>query len=179
MSKEGNIAKGWWHYLNDPKTEDRASLARLRRCKTALEAASIPAGLRLARKLCAGAEDQNLDKALALAILLAHVREDAPQKPMRAVGWKTFPSGKDAGETPVLSELRFRKLLQTTPQDRFDKFKRLVRLMKGAANVAELAQDFWDWDDELRGDKVKKRWAFDYYAAANPQPQNEPEGDAA
>jgi len=174
MSDVGKIAWDWWRYLNDPKTGDRASLARLRRCETALDAASIPAGLRLARKLCAGAEDQNLDKALELAILLAQVRGDAPQKPMRAVGWKTFPSGKDAGEPPVLSELRFRQLLQTTPENRLEKFKRLVRLMKGAANVAELAQDFWFW-----GDKVKKHWAFGYYAAANPQPQTEPEGDAA
>lgn len=170
MSEEGSKAFGWWRYLTDPKTEDRASLAKLRRCENAVDAASTLEAIRLARALgCSVGDSRDADKALELAILLAHVRENEADRPMRAVGWKGFP-GSSETEGPVLSELRFQRLLQTTPNEKLEAFKRLVRLTKGKANVAALATDFWFW-----GDAVKKRWAFDYYNAANSQMKNEGE----
>jgi len=123
--------------------------------------------LRLARMLdCDTPGTQDARAALELAVLLAHVREDDPHPLMRAAGWKSFPgsskeSEASAEQRPLLSELRFRRLLQTTRDERLEAFKRLVRQLKGKVNVVDLANSYLFW-----GDKVRERWAFDYYAAS-------------
>lgn len=173
MSDIGYQAFLWWDTLRG----DRASMARLRRCQSAVEASSILSAIRLARRLgVTVADSRDADKALELAILLAHVRENEAMEPMQKLGWTTFPGGAaaDAGTGPVLSELRFQRLLKVTQADKLPAFRRLVHLMKGQANVKELAAAFWFW-----GDAVKKRWAFSYYNAAAQQPKNDIEGDAA
>jgi CRISPR type I-E-associated protein CasB/Cse2 len=159
MSEQANIARKWWYALNNKEHVDRAALASLRRCEYAAEALTVFQAVKLARVL--GHE------ALELAILLAHVKEDDPKnRIMRAAGWKSFPGDKketeaSADQRPVLSELRFRRLLKTTCEERLDTFKRLVRILKGKVNVADLADSYLFW-----GDKVRERWAFDYYAAS-------------
>jgi len=111
-------------------------------------------------------DDWRITSALDLARVLAHIREDDPrQRPMQAAGWKSFPGDRresDAGEgRPRLSEARFRRLLHSgRGEERVSAFARLIALLGGTVNVAELANDFWHWND-----RTKRRWAFDYYAA--------------
>lgn len=94
---------------------------------------------------------------------------------MQAAGWKTFAGSRkesDAGaDRPVLAEGRFRRLLQTTDgEDQVAAFVRLVALLGGTVNIDALARDFLDWNHPTRGDRVRERWAFLYYAAADAAP---------
>ncbi|WP_374310244.1 type I-E CRISPR-associated protein Cse2/CasB [Methylocella sp.] len=47
-------------------------------------------------------------------------------------------------------------------------FRRLVALLGGTANVADLAESLLDWPDETRGESRRRRWVFDYYGQASP-----------
>jgi CRISPR system Cascade subunit CasB len=103
---------------------------------------------------------------------------------MQAAGWRSFPNDRresDAGEDrPRLSEARFRRLLEVgSGEEQVAAFVRLVRLLDGEMNVAVLATDFLDWTDPVRGERVRSRWAFDYYAAGMAAPAVPPgsEGD--
>jgi CRISPR system Cascade subunit CasB len=140
----------------------------LRRCRSNIEAATEPAALLLAKRLRAfapGAHTNVAERALGLARVLACVRTEASDSPLRTLGWRSFPGDRaeaDSGaERPRLGETRFRRLLTVTPgEEQVVAFRRLVALMDETANVSALASDFWYW-----GDRTKQRWAFDYYNA--------------
>lgn len=176
----GDIAYEWWRALADPKQGDPGTLARLRRCRAPVDAATIMAAVALARRLGAlraetRANDPRVDVALDLARVLAHVREHADERPMRAAGWKSFAGDRkesDAGEDrPRLAEGRFRRLLQTgAGEEQVTAFIRLVDLLGASVNVRALAPDFLDWSHPERGPEVRRRWAFDYYAASSAAP---------
>ncbi len=114
---------------------------------------------------------------LDLTRVLAHVREDdRSMRPMQAAGWKEFPgerkeSDVDVSKRPRLSQVRFRRLLTTSGgEDLVRAFIRLVALLDGKVNVEALGRDFRDWNHVSRGDAVRQRWAFDYYAASSANP---------
>jgi CRISPR system Cascade subunit CasB len=168
----GSLAASWWRRYCDPTDGDSAVRARLRRCHSSVEAATMPEALHLVRMLVpvgakAPGDARKVDTALGLARVLAHVTQDSDTPPMRAAGWRSFPNetrGDTAvgAERPRLSEIRFRRLLLTgRGEEQVAAFTRLVRLLDGSVNVAALAEDFWYWNE-----RTKKRWAFDYYAAA-------------
>lgn len=166
----GAIAWRWWRALADREHGDRAVMARLRRCTRPADALAIPQAIALVRQLGA----HRPEDALGLAILLAHVREDDREhRLMRAAGWKRFPGQRQesaAGEDrPLLSELRFRRLLRTAWNDRLPAFIRLVRLLGDKAKVSDLAESFLYW-----GDPVRQRWAFDYFHARPSTPEEGP-----
>lgn len=194
----GARAREWWtdHFApaggEGPRTPDSAARARLRRAGSAADAAAISAAVDLARRLGtlareARGSDWRAEAALNLARVLAHVREDDhARRPMQAAGWQTFPGNRresEAGDQrPVLSEARFRRLLQTgTREEQVSAFARLVTLLGGSVNVAELATDFMRWSDDSQRDRVRTRWAFDYFHAwgsAPSIPLNATEDDA-
>lgn len=172
----GGRALDWWRYYCDPSREghDPGTRAQLRRCDSPVDAAAVPAAVSLARRVGAFTGDEGDAwrdaAALNLARVLAHVREHADQQPMRAAGWKTFAGDRseaDAGEDrPLLSEVRFRRLLTTGPgEEQVAAFVRLVALLDGAANVAALADAFLKWEHPYFGEQVRKDWATDYFAA--------------
>lgn len=169
----GGHALDWWRSYCDPATADPGARAQLRRCESPTDAAAIAAAVGLARRLgafAAGADDRRITDALNLARVLAHVREHAPGPPMRAAGWKSFAGDRresDAGEDrPLLSEVRFRRLLATgLEEEQIAAFVRLVAILDGAVDVAALAEDFLDWSHPWRGERVRKEWAVDYFAA--------------
>lgn len=167
----------WWQRLRDPKNGDPGALARLRRSRSTVEAIQTPEAIALARRLGALprdglAPDWRMRAALDLARVLAHVREhESTRHPMRAAGWKTFAGSRresDAGDDrPLLSEARFRRLLQTGDgEEKVSAFTRLVVLLGGVVKVDDLARDFIRWNHPEYGDRVRERWAFLYYAAA-------------
>jgi CRISPR type I-E-associated protein CasB/Cse2 len=148
-----------------------------------METLSIPAAVGLARRLGAIREpldERRLGDALGLARVLAHVTTDTGVTAMRAAGWGSFPGERreadaDPAQRPRLSEVRFRRLLQTgSGEEQVFMFTRLIRLIGGEVNVAALARDYlaWYWDS------TRHRWAFEYYAAAVAAPAFvQPTGD--
>ena len=164
--RAGALATAWWRHTCGPDAADSSARARLRRCRNNVEAATEPLALLLARRLGAfapGAHPNDAERAIGLARVLACVRTEASEAPLRALGWRKFPGDRaEAGaERPRLGETRFRRLLTVAGgEEQVVAFRRLVALMDETANVSALANDFWYW-----GDRTKQRWAFDYYNA--------------
>ncbi|HEX6536949.1 MAG TPA: type I-E CRISPR-associated protein Cse2/CasB [Gemmatimonadaceae bacterium] len=167
----GRRALAWWTRHCHPRDGDPATRAKLRRCRSAVEALSVPAAVALARVLIGqgvlpGVDDWRWSAGLDLARVLAHVAEHDPARSvMRSAGWRTFPGDRKESEAgddrPRLSEARFRRLVETgRGEEQVDAFTRLIALLDGSVNVSMLAEDFWYWSD-----RTKRRWAFDYYAA--------------
>lgn len=175
-SSRGERALVWWKRHCDPLDGDRGTRARLRRCRSTVEALGVPAAIDLARRLgvprdAPRDDDWRWSVGLDLARVLAHVAaHDPSQRPMRSAGWKKFPGDRresDAGDDrPRLPEARFRRLLSASRgEEQVTAFIRLVTLLGGTVNVAALAEDFWYWSD-----RTKRSWAFDYYAAGSATP---------
>ena len=161
------IASGWWFALQprpDGSGGDRGSLARLRRCTTAADAAMEPATLDLARQL--GAGWSLLGRVAVAAAVLAHVRDDVRgASAARQLG--PGPTGE-----ATMSWLRFRRLLQAATEDeQVMAFRRAVALASGRMNVPDLAGSLLAWTEDRR-----RRWIMDYHnapAAAGASPTRE------
>lgn len=164
-------------------TNDPGARARLRRCRSTLDAVLEPKAIHLARRLGtlsrqARADDDAIADALNLARVLAHVKtHTGALRPMQAAGWKHFPGDRregDVGEAaPLLSEVRFRRLLTTgTGEPLVAAFIRLIRQLGGEVNIRQLSRDFRFWSHPAFGPAIRQQWAFDYYAATQSAPQN-------
>lgn len=163
----GPKAAGWWHDLQPSDTRgggpgDRGALARLRRCATVMEAASEPATIGLCRRL--GGNEGDLDRVALIAAVLAHVRADIPgPRVARQIG-------RQRDGSAVMSDLRFRRLLQAETEDeRLAAFRRLVAIADRTLNVSDLAGSLWNWSDERR----RRAWIYAYHDAPDGQTQGE------
>ena len=101
-------ARRWWNRYCHPRDGDPAVRARLRRCQSSTDAMTIPAAMELAKwlgVLQAGWENNpQWERALGLACVLAHVKEDIRERPMQIAGWKRFPDSRresDGGHAPA------------------------------------------------------------------------------
>lgn len=149
------IAHQWWQALAGERSgQARAALARIRRAVSPVEVMQEPAALRLVSRLMARNVDP--DRVAMLAGVLAHVSEHQDLPVARALGRRTLDD-----DGALLSEGRFRRLLQTDAAELLDPMRRLVRMTKGKANVRDLAVAVLFW-----GDRVKKDWIFHYYGIA-------------
>jgi hypothetical protein len=88
---------------------------------------------------------------------------------MQAAGWHRFPfdtnAEASAEQRPRLSETRFRRLIRAERDEGelTSAFIRLVTLLDGEVSVPRLSEAFWFWD--VGDERVRRRWAFEYYAA--------------
>jgi len=152
------IAFDWWRRLT--RSDDshlgqrRAALARIRRAATPIEVMQEPEALRLIERL-----PRNPDRVAVLAGTLAFVRETDERSVARAIG----RSSLDDEDSALMSEGRFRRLLQTQDTELMDTMRRLAHMAKGKLNVRDLSSAILDWGEGYRGDRVKRRWIFDYY----------------
>jgi CRISPR type I-E-associated protein CasB/Cse2 len=142
--------------------EDRATLARLRRARTPMEALAIDGFMGLHRRL--GAGERNIRLHAELACVLAHVRKLNGQSLAGALGHQE--GGR--GSPRRFSEQRFRRLLQIERADTGEltlALIRIVRLLRGEANPRDLAEAMLFW-----GDRLKTSWAYRYFGeyAADP-----------
>lgn len=182
FDKEASHAKTWWKALQ-PREEngkvipgDRAAIARLKRCGTALEAATEPAVAQLLAKLFPDASRETrivmLPRVAALAAVLAHVRDDASGSGFaKALG---NPRGGD-GSTPLLSPVRFKRLQATRGADEtLVSFRRAVQLLDKTADIKDLARVLLAWDDDALGDRTRTIFAFDYHGAGLAAPDSDP-----
>lgn len=153
-----SIAYEWWRGLNPEGASrsgpGRAALARMRRAATPIEVMQEPEALRLVARL----PWRDPERVAVLAGILAQVRESDERRVARAVGRKSLDDDRSA----LLSDSRFRRLLQTPGPELMEPMRRLARMAKGKLNVHDLASAVLYW-----GDGVKKRWIFDYYGVAD------------
>ncbi len=158
----GETARRWWRrHQPDAPRPDAAGFAQLRRAVTPVEALMVPATHALDAALAEARPDRSRDwQALGvLAATLAHVRVDAPARRTAAI------FGEKRGDRPVLSPLRFQRLLQADGWPaRMAAFRRAIAVADGHANVADLADSLLAWTDIAR-----TRWMFAYFGAPSPR----------
>ena len=144
----GDILLRWWQELS----EDTGGRAALRRAPDITAVVMLPAYQRLHRRLlAAGWPDQpwHNDRLAAAAGLLVHVRENTGQD---------LPRSMSEGDKPVVSPLRFMRLLESPDGDAlFSGLRRVLPLIQHRTDLLALASDVVNW-----GDTVKKRWAYAY-----------------
>ena len=175
--------------------------AQLRRAPSLGAVAFLPGYHALLQRLeASGLEASELDRErlALLATLLARVKRntrpatpadaETPAAPAKAASSRklgpTLPQRLGAkakgSERPLMSEMRFRKLLECeTPEELRLPMIRAIDLLGGELDVLELATDAFGWSQAVR-----KRWAYDYYDAAarteaGPADALETKGDAA
>ncbi len=161
----------WWLALQPRANKDgsryrgdRATLARLRRCATPFDAAFEPATIELFQKLGLERPEKTLPGVAALAVVLAHVREDKKEKFARALG----PPRGGKPEDALLKPLRFRRLIAARgTEETLTAFRRAVEMLGGVADVRDLAGLLLVWDQDEIGDRVRVRFAFDYHDAGD------------
>ncbi|BAZ95176.1 uncharacterized protein FOKN1_2816 [Thiohalobacter thiocyanaticus] len=153
----GEILAEWWEGLQN----DTGGRARLRRCKTPEEVMLEPAFHRLLRRLGALTEKSDdtqlegyeIHRLAAIAGLLAHVRVKR-SKPLA----EQMAESESKGGKPLLSSLRFRRLLKEPFEDIYPSMIRVIRQLDEKANISDLATSIYYW-----GDRVRKRWALAYF----------------
>jgi CRISPR system Cascade subunit CasB len=169
---DSGIAVRWWRALQtyfpdgtpNPHA-DRAALARLRRADLA-GAMQDPATFALFHTLGCTHPDDLPTVALCAAVLPGVREDDRRVHTARQLG---APPG-DPAARPVLSPLRFRRLIEADgEEERLISFRRALALAGGALNVRELAAACLDWSEFRR-----RRWIFEYYAARFAAPSDEP-----
>ena len=164
--RAADVASGWYRQelsetgSRTPRGARRAARARLRRARTPLEVMQEPAALRLIEEL----SGEDPDRVAVLAGVLAFVEEKDDRRIARAIGRAALDD-----EESIVSEVRFRRLLQTPGGELLDPMRRLVRLAGGKANVRDMAFSVLRW-----GDGVRKRWIFDYYGVSTGASPREP-----
>ena len=157
-------ARRWWLRLQPDDARGRrgdpATLARLRRAGSAMQALAEPETLRLWAEL--GVDRKRLRRVATVARVLAHVRAAGPPgRPgalVRAVGPTEF--GK--GESAKLKRLRFERLLATGEEEDLARaMTRLVQLAgrEAAIDPGDLAASIMAWDDE----RTRIDWAIAYH----------------
>jgi CRISPR system Cascade subunit CasB len=153
MSEERNpgaeMMRWWAANLADRQSgRARALAARLRRARGA-DALTEPEVHALARAL----DLRNGERLSHLVRLLAEVKEHSPQTLARRLG----------GAEPVLSTLRFQRLMRAEGEDLIEALRRGISMAEGRCNVAALGLDVLHW-----GEAVRSRWCFHYYGADAP-----------
>ncbi|SOC11108.1 type I-E CRISPR-associated protein Cse2/CasB [Rhodobacter maris] len=147
----GAVALGWWSTHIGPRDMPAAKAlsARLRRAAP-LAVLCEPAVQDLARALNLG--PAQADRLVQLAVLLAELREHTGARLARRLG----------GAEPVLSQLRFQRLIRAEGDELTDLLRRAIAMADRKCNVAALAADLLHWE------AARPRWCFDYFGAEAP-----------
>ena len=113
-----------------------------------------PATLGLARRLGVTPDDvAKLRRIGVIAAVLAHVRKDDPQT--------RFAAQLGEGDPPLLSPLRFGAMMTAElGASQLDAIRRAVAIAGRTANVENIGQGLWRWNDATRVD-----WTFRYWGA--------------
>jgi len=147
-STVGSVLSVWWRQLED----DRGARAELRRCRNVDEVVMTAVFQCLCSRLRpAFAQQSHWEERLAaIAGLLSHIKTTEP-------GLRLARQMSE-GNPPVVSELRFRRLLQRDRAELYPAMIRILRMLKGKADIQDLAYAVFYW-----GNSVKKEWAYAYF----------------
>lgn len=150
---EVQTVKNWWEGFKKFPGDS----ARLRRCHTPGEVAFEPSYHRLIFQLGESGSSYP-DRIAVIAGVISHIRTDSS-----AIRFAVqMGSKKDSSNNPYVSGLRFRRLIQNQErEDLYEPLIRIVHLMGNTANVADLTNGIYWWNE-----KTKKNWAFLYYETA-------------
>ena len=147
------IVREWWASMQN----NRGARAELRRATSLTEVVLLPFHFELRARL-AGTAWRHIEGVALIAGALAHVDHDDPGLSFPAQMARPRGSGQGA----IVSDLRFRRLIQhKTRTDLFVPIIRIVRLLGRTANVSNLAESLYWWNDCTR-----RECAFAYYEQA-------------
>jgi CRISPR system Cascade subunit CasB len=157
------LIKDWWSDLQS----DPGARAKLRRCHKPIEALALPATIDLMLRM--GWKPPELDRydwygerIAAIAMVLAHVRENTERPVARLLG------ATRGLEKPLLSQSRWERLSKVEgSEDIATEFTRLVQILGGTANVVDLALTMLTWDSETTH-RAKQKWIYSYYGVDLP-----------
>lgn len=143
----GEVLQQWWTDLQE-RNGDRAEL---RRAETVADVILLPAFQRACLRFKPFfKEEEHWEARLATVLgLMAHIRHTNPEQALAM---------QMAGSPPVVSELRFRRLIQRNRDDLYVSMIRILRMLGNKANLHDVANSVYYW-----GDKVKRDWAFVYF----------------
>lgn len=158
----------WWQSLQgspagtpakDRWPANNTALARLRKAASPIDTMMEPMAMVLVEKI---GGDLRRDKLLVieLAALLSHVRQNDTRPVATSLG------GYDA-DSRVMHAARFHRLMQTERADRAVALRRAVRMLKGKANVLDIAYAWLVWDSKTLGENMRIDWMFRYVGASN------------
>ena len=150
-----------WVHLNAP--EGRGWRAEIRRAKDISDIRYLPCFYLICNDYFfkdrhkRSWKNQNLDQFAMILGLLAHIRSASESGDGFA---KKMSKKKKAGSGSLVSELRFRRLIQCERGDHLYRYMiRIIRILaQDNINIFELANSIYYW-----GDNIKKSWAFDYF----------------
>lgn len=152
----------WWKAMQPQEEQPgnpnfRGELAELRRCKNLEEVFFVPR-FQVFRNIVKPSKHR-LSACAAVAGILAHVKINNAN-PRNFAYWLGQPKA-EGGNTPRLSELRFRRLVRAkTHEELFIDLIRTLPLADYTAPVKQLARDVYQWNDFTR-----REWTFAYYDA--------------
>lgn len=160
----GDVLRLWWEELQGvgefkekkAKTADRAEL---RRASTVEDVMLLPSFQRACLRFRPffqgrgeGEWERSVERLAIILGLLAQVREHTDQVlPLQM-------ASQIQGDKPVVSELRFRRLVQRDRLELYQAMSRVLPLLGNKANIYALANDMYYW-----GKDVKREWAFSYF----------------
>lgn len=154
---ERKTLRDWHQSLED----DKGGRAYLRRAKSPLGVAFVPAYHRLLHALQDTGAYVDREAVATIAGLAAHVKQDRPEAVLAA----QMGQPKEGKSSAPVHELRFRRLLTYDTRDElYQPLTRALRLLDGQANLASLAHDVYWWEHPNR--RTRKQWAYDYYSVA-------------
>jgi CRISPR system Cascade subunit CasB len=184
---QGRLVRVWWNQLHPDEGARQQSLpardglgradsAKLRRAASIDDLETERAAQLLMARLLSEPWtnpavqrwcENDAGPLLAIAGVLAAVKHDARDD--RSLVWRLGHAA--GGESPPMSELRFKRLLKSRNLDEFfTATRRAVALAKDMADVAVLADDMLAWAYEHRpqgeqrpSQSLRFRWAQDYY----------------
>jgi len=141
----------WW----DDLQKNNGARAELRRCKENAQVLLVPEFHRLCHRMrpfMANPSGWELQLS-AVAGLLSHVKERSSQKLAEQMAEK-----RANGDTPRVSQLRFRRLLQRERCDLYPAMIRLIHMLDNRVDLLDLATVVFFW-----GEKTRQQLAFTYF----------------
>lgn len=148
-SELGKELKKWWENLRENKGI-RAEFQRAKNVKDIILLSSFHLACNRFNRFFTNENHWETRLAMILG-LLSHVKGEYDGK----LAEQMASPGKDS---PALSELRFRRLIQCDRDEFYVRMIRVIRLLKREANLHDLARSCYYW-----GDKIKRDWAFGYF----------------
>jgi len=153
----GDVLKDWWLAL----AGNRGDRAELRRARSPVDAALIPATAHLLARL-RDTDVKNhagwVERIPAIAGLAAHLDPNAEHAVLYGAISLPERMAQARGDRVLVSELRFRRLLRTPRAELYRPMIRVLALLDHQANLFELAETMFWW-----GPKLQKEWAFAYF----------------
>lgn len=158
----GRVLTDFWFGLKD----NSGARAELRRCKSVNQVVMTPTFQRFCQfklRPLMKSEEMWEDRMAAIVGLIAHLKPEAESSVLGSKGntvdlFVGQMADLVSADRPLVSELRFRRLLQNDRADLYQSMIRVIRMMKGGANLYGLAESVFFW-----GDGIKKRWAYAYF----------------